>query len=202
MPSVEKLTLEPDCRLDHFHAALETGMVTVTELTAFIDYNDIDRATAKLESLTRMIRGAVRLISLMLTTDLPSLPRQLVEAVDACATVTHIEAVRSIFPARATVTDIEAEIFFCYAINGTYSGSRHVTLSSLVLLPAPVPTRPTSCCFYYSNMTGVRRDYTRRLVACRKCSRWNISYQEKGEERRRKKRVIMHARLILCTYIL
>ena len=38
MPSVEKLTLEPDCRLDHFHAALEAGMVTVTELIAFIDW--------------------------------------------------------------------------------------------------------------------------------------------------------------------
>ena len=146
MPSVEKLTLEPDCRLDHFHAALDAGMVTMTELTAFIDYNNIDRATAKLESLTHMIRGAVRLISLMLTTDLASLPCQLVEAVDACATVTHIEAVRSIFHARATVTDIEAET----SLLRQQRDLQRITTSnvelarSLVLLPAPVPTRPTS----------------------------------------------------------
>ena len=88
MPSVEHLTLRASCTLEHVQAALDAGTATVTQLTFEI-------ATEKLESLTRMIRGAVQLNSLTIITyegnPLNRPPRQLFQALEACPTVTEIQ---------------------------------------------------------------------------------------------------------------
>ena len=103
MPLVEQLTLRPSCKIKHFQAALGAGMSTVKRLTVeFFRYEGC-AATEKLEALTRMIRGAVKLNSLTLRTyagnGLNHLPlrqsihlplRQLFQALEACATVTEI----------------------------------------------------------------------------------------------------------------
>ena len=96
MPSVEQLTLRPTCKIKHFRAALDAGMSTITRLTVDFDFEpcDVDVATEKVESLTHMIQGAVKLNSLTIQTygcDLRSLSlRPLFQAVEACASVTEI----------------------------------------------------------------------------------------------------------------
>ena len=96
MPSVEQITLCPTCKIKHFRAALDAGMSTITRLTVDFDFEpcEVDVATEKVESLTHMIQGAVKLNSLSIQTygcDLRSLPlRQLFQAVEACASVTEI----------------------------------------------------------------------------------------------------------------
>ena len=92
--SVEFLTLSPICKLEHFQAALHAGMATVIQLTVQLWLAHADVATEKLESLTRMIRGAVQLNSLTIITYEGNLlnrpPHQLFEALEECASVTEI----------------------------------------------------------------------------------------------------------------
>ena len=99
MPSVEQLTLNFKCKVKHFQAALDAGMTTVKRLTVeFVQRNKPSATTERLEAerleaLTRMIRGAVKLNSLTIKTYgsyHPRLPRQLVQALEACASVTEI----------------------------------------------------------------------------------------------------------------
>ena len=94
MPSVDQLTLLIGCESKDFRAVLNAGMATVIQLTVQfmvrVDENDM---TERLESLTRMIRGAVKLNSIIFKTYgfyHPSLPRQLLQALEACASVTEI----------------------------------------------------------------------------------------------------------------
>ena len=91
MPSsVEELTLYPSCGIKHFQAALDAGMATVTKLSVYLMPRDEKNETPKkLESLTRMIRGAVKLKSLTIHSRGHKLP-QLLQALEACATVTEI----------------------------------------------------------------------------------------------------------------
>jgi hypothetical protein len=90
MPSVEELTLYPSCEIKSFQAALDAGMATVTQLSVFLmPRDDKNETPKKLESLTRMIRGAVKLNSLTIHSRGHKLP-QLLQALEACATVTEI----------------------------------------------------------------------------------------------------------------
>ena len=95
MPSVELLTLYSGCGTEHFQAALDAGMATVTRLNILFErYREENETTKKLESLTRMIRGAVKLNRLIVC-NLGSLnplspPRQFFQAFEACPTVTEI----------------------------------------------------------------------------------------------------------------
>ena len=93
MPSVEQLTLYHWCGIKHFQAALDAGMTTVKRLTVQLAEYSVDGATEKLESLTRMIRGAVKLNSLTIRNrhyNRLSAPRQFFQDLDACASVTEI----------------------------------------------------------------------------------------------------------------
>ena len=95
MPSVKELTLYSECGIAHFYAALDAGMATVTRLSVFFTHLEDENETAKkLEYLTRMIRGAVQLNSLNIhkhNSRYPlNPPRQLFEALEACASVTEI----------------------------------------------------------------------------------------------------------------
>ena len=99
MPSVEHLTLCCFSEIKHFQAALDAGMSSLKRLTVdFVRHNELYGTTEKLESLIRMIRGAVILNSLtihnctVLRDGRNPLrpPRQLFEALEACASVTEI----------------------------------------------------------------------------------------------------------------
>ena len=108
MPRVEELTLYSECGIAHFHAALDAGMTTVTRLFANFQlsmrHEDENDPARKLECLTRMIRGAVKLNSLSihkhssrnpLSSQNPlSPPRQLFDALEACASITEIHVNR------------------------------------------------------------------------------------------------------------
>ena len=95
MPSsVEELTLYPSCGIKHFQAALDAGMATVTKLSVYLMPRDEKNETPKkLESLTRMIRGAVKLKSLTIHSRGHKLP-QLLQALEACPNVTEIQVNR------------------------------------------------------------------------------------------------------------
>jgi hypothetical protein len=96
MPAVECLTVHRALEIRHFQAALDAGMATVTRLIVIFDFDDENETTKKLESLTRMIRGAVQLNSLTIQTHgrnplTVSPPRQLFQALEACASITEIQ---------------------------------------------------------------------------------------------------------------
>ena len=95
MPSVEVLTVYAGSETKHFQAALEAGMSTVTRLTVdFMPLDDENETTKKLKSLTHMIRGAVKLRSLTIhnhsSRNQLCPPRQLFQALEACASITEI----------------------------------------------------------------------------------------------------------------
>ena len=95
MPAVEQLTLWPECEPKSWEAALDAGMATVIRLTVVFElYREDGDTTEKLKSLTRMIRGAVKLNSLTIYNDSSRnplrLPRQFFQALEACSTVTEI----------------------------------------------------------------------------------------------------------------
>ena len=94
MPSVQFLTLSLVCQIEHFNAALEAGSATLKILVVRISADRNDRM-ARLESLTRMIRGAEKLNTLYIrigANDRQTLPvRQLINAMEGCATITKIE---------------------------------------------------------------------------------------------------------------
>ena len=96
MASVEQLTFSPSCEIKHFRTALNAGMSTVIRLTVGLRsyIGDDDISTEKLKSLARMIRKAVKLKSLTIQTYdgelLSRPPRQLLQALEACPTVTEI----------------------------------------------------------------------------------------------------------------
>jgi hypothetical protein len=93
MLSVEQLTLYPWCGIKHFQAALDAGMATVTRLTVELcQFNDARATTEKVESLARMIRGALKLNSLTIHNRDHKLP-QLLQALEACPTVTEIHVI-------------------------------------------------------------------------------------------------------------
>jgi hypothetical protein len=96
MPSLECLTLSSSCKDNHFRAAFDAGMSTVKKLTVELyQYNEACDTTEKLESLARMIRGAVKLNSLTIHNHSRRNPlcppRQFLQALEACATVTDID---------------------------------------------------------------------------------------------------------------
>ena len=95
MPSVEVLTVYAGSETKHFQAVLEAGMSTVTRLTVdFMPLDDENETTKKLKSLTHMIRGAVKLRSLTIhnhsSRNQLCPPRQLFQALEACASITEI----------------------------------------------------------------------------------------------------------------
>ena len=94
MISVEELTLDYGCRSKLFQAAMDAGMATVTRLR--VEFSDEDEPEKKMESLTRIIQGAVKLKSLTIQNYVIygrsqlSPPRPLFQALEACASVTEI----------------------------------------------------------------------------------------------------------------
>ena len=93
IPSVEQLTLYYGSEIKHFKAALDAGMLTVKRLNVQLDFHYENETTKKLKSLTRMIRGGVKLNSLTIHShgyNQLSPPRQLFQALAACASVTGI----------------------------------------------------------------------------------------------------------------
>ena len=96
MPSVESLTLPVLCTGEHFQAALHAGMATLIDL--FVDLSPgfhVDNTTEKLESLIRMIRGAVKLRILCFIYGNRSNPmrppRELCQVLEACSSVLQIK---------------------------------------------------------------------------------------------------------------
>ena len=93
-PSVEHLYLERMCRRKHFHAAMKAGKASVLNLSVDVQsYTD-----AKLEILTRMIRGMVQLNSLTIRnlTRHPYLRPgpAFFQDMTVCATLTRVQLLR------------------------------------------------------------------------------------------------------------
>ena len=94
MPSAEQLTLHSSCRVRHFRAALDAGKQTLIQLTVELSEYHTRDVREKLESLANMVRGLVKLNSLSIHTYDNNLwrfpPHQLLQALEACASVTEI----------------------------------------------------------------------------------------------------------------
>lgn len=90
LPSVMFLDLDVNCQIDHFRAALEVEVASVIELDFCIDFR-MDETTAKVECLTKFIRDAVKLLSLIIRFVGNAPSRNpidlLLQAMEACATV-------------------------------------------------------------------------------------------------------------------
>ena len=140
MPSVEMLTLQSCCKVEHFKAAVEAGTATLTHVKASVSGFKKDDATAKLDSLARMIWGAVRLESLTIRTledNRLRPPRRLLQALEACASVTEIQvnkdSNRAIFSKRDVqllrrVTARNQELARWMASPHTYPNEQLLTL--------------------------------------------------------------------------
>ena len=93
----QQLTLKGNCELQHFQATLKAGVGSVTNLTVF--FSDKSDTYAKMDLLASMIRGAVQLRTLAIENNSDTHtricrfnpPPQLIQAIEACATVTWIE---------------------------------------------------------------------------------------------------------------
>ena len=83
---LDHLTLLVGCDFQHLQAALEAGVVSVADLSVYLDNVD---TFSKVELIATMIRGAVQLSSFAI--EYTCHTGTLCQAIEACATVTRIQ---------------------------------------------------------------------------------------------------------------